>query len=205
MTLPRAAGLSALLIAGAIALAGCSSSFFADGFGVEATATATAQPTPAPTSSESTSASPAPKESASPTPAIRGWSECPKIVADLNKKVSDPATYKQVEAAKFPVEAVGTETLVRSCVIAVTTNNETVYWAVLPGDTALASAVKTRLIDAGFTPTGVANSYGNNKTSEGALVSAFQNGAALDAFLVSPSAFARFTQSLVYVGAFFLS
>jgi hypothetical protein len=200
MRLLRPAALSALLFATILSLSGCASSWFVDAFGVS---TPTSTPTPSATRTE---APPTAKPSPAPTvPPIEGWSECPRLVTDLNKNTPDPASYKQVKPTDFPVQEVGLEVLSKACVIAVTTNGETVNWAVLPGDEALAASIKARLINVGFSTGSVAGTLSNQATSEGALVSSFANGAALESFLVSAKGFARIQQPLVYVGSFFLS
>jgi hypothetical protein len=193
--------VSAVLLATTLALAGCSTSWFTDGFGITGTATptATSKPSSTPTAAKPT-ATPKPT-----TPPIVAWSECPRLVTDLNKNTADPATYAQVKASAFPVQEIGVDLLADACVIAVTTGGETVDWAVLPGDDALAASIKASLIDAGFAAGGIAGTLTNTQTSKGALVSAFPNGAALETFLAGPKGFARITQPLVYVGTFFLS
>ncbi len=201
MRLLRPATVSAVLLAAMLALAGCSTSWFTDGFGVSASATPTVAPTPSP---KPTTAKPSPTPKPT-TPPIVGWSECPRLVTDLNKNTADPATYKQVKASAFPIQEIGADLLADACVIAVTTGGETVDWAVLPGDDALAASIKASLIDAGFASGGVAGTLTNTQTSKGAVVSAFPNGAALDNFLGGPKGFARITQPVVYVGTFFLS
>jgi hypothetical protein len=171
-----------------------------DAFGLSAP---TSTPTP---SAKPTEAPPTAKPTPTPTvPPIEGWSECPRIVTDLNKNTPDPASYKQVKPSAFPVQDVGSDVLSNACVIAVNTGGETVTWAVLPGDEALAASIKARLINAGFTTGSVAGTLSKQATSEGALVSSFANGAALESFLVSAKGFARIQQPLVYVGSFFLS
>jgi hypothetical protein len=70
---------------------------------------------------------------------------------------------------------------------------------------ALAASIKARLLNAGFTTGSVAGTLSKQAISEGALVSSFANGAALESFLVSAKGFARIQQPLVYVGSFFLS
>jgi hypothetical protein len=170
-----------------------------DAFGVST-------PTNTPTASAKPTASPTAKPSPTPTvPPIEGWSECPRIVTDLNKNTPDPASYKQVKPSAFPVQDVGSDVLSNACVIAVTTSGETVTWAVLPGDEALAASIKARLINAGFSTGSVAGTLTKQATSEGALVSNFANGVGLESFLVSAKGFARIQQPLVYVGSFFLS
>jgi hypothetical protein len=200
MRLLRPATLSALLLAATLSLSGCASSWFVDAFGVSSPTTT---PTP---SAKPTEAAPTAKPSPTPTvPPIEGWSECPRIVTDLNKNTPDPASYKQVKPSEFPVQDVGSDLLSTACVIAVTTGGESVTWAVLPGDEALAASIKARLLNAGFTTGSVAGTLSKQAISEGALVSSFANGAALESFLVSAKGFARIQQPLVYVGSFFLS
>lgn len=202
MRLLRPATLSAILLIATLSLSGCASSWFVDAFGVS---TQTSTPTP---SAKPTEAPPTAKPTPTPTPTvppIEGWSECQRIVTDLNKNTPDPASYKQVKPSAFPVQDVGSDVLSNACVIAVTTGGETVTWAVLPGDEALAASIKARLINAGFTTGSVAGTLSKQATSEGALVASFANGAALESFLVAAKGFARIQQPLVYVGSFFLS
>jgi hypothetical protein len=200
MRILRPAALATAVIAVALLLSGCGTSFFTDGFGVPVTAS----PTPTFSASPTPTQAP-PKPTPTPTESLGGWVECPRIITDLNRNAADPATYKQVKASAFPVKEVGSGVLGAACVIQVTTGGESVYWAVLPGDASLAASIKGNLIDAGFVASGLAGTLSNSATSEGALVSAFATGADLETFLGGPKGFARLAQPLVYVGSFFLS
>ncbi len=198
----RSLTMSTLAVLCAVALSGCSTAFFTDGFGVLGS---TATPTPSPSASQSTSSTPAPKPSVSANPPIQAWEECPRIVTDLNKNVDDPAQYAQIEATSFAIQDVGLDTLLDSCVIQVKTDGQTVTWAVTPGDATLAASIKGNLLDAGFSASGIANSFTSTASGQGAFVIAFDDGAGLDGFLASSTAFARIGESLVYVGIYTLS
>lgn len=200
MKLLRPSALTVSAVAAVLALSGCGTSFFTDGFGVPVTAS----PTPTFSASPTPTQAP-PKPTPTPTENLGGWVECPRIITDLNRNTVDPATYKQVKAASFPVKEVGSGVLGAACVIQVTTGGESVYWAVLPGDASLAASIKGNLINAGFVAGGVAGTLSNTATSEGALIASFATGAELEAFLGGPQGFARLDQPLVYVGSFFLS
>lgn len=196
MRLLRPTAIAAASVSIVIALSGCGTVYFTDGLGVTST------PTPLPSPSLTLAA---PTPSPTPTQELGGWVECTRIVGDLNKNAADSAAYRQVEAAKFPVQQVGAGVLRTACVIEVTSGGESTYWAVLPGNDSLAASIKASLISAGFTNGGSVGTLMNTKTDEGALVASFADGAALETFLGGPTGFARLHDPLVYVGSFFLS
>ncbi|CAN5411249.1 hypothetical protein BH09ACT4_BH09ACT4_25880 [soil metagenome] len=136
------------------------------------------------------------------------WNECPGIVERFNADENDPNAYEQVSAGDFTVQEVGADVLAGACVISIATGTETLMWAILPGDASLVETVKANLADAGFIASPnpkQTDMVGNPSTNQGLVVAALENGAALDTYLVYPTAFAPITESIVYMGAFKLS
>lgn len=130
------------------------------------------------------------------------WDACPAIVASLNGNADDPTDYKQIDPAGFAVQEVGSDVLAGACVIELTINAEILNWAILRGNAALAESIKADLLAAGFEDGGLI--LGNSATGQGVLVASFANGAALDKYLVYPTAFAPYDEELIYIGTFTL-
>lgn len=200
MRLPRLASACVLFVLGAAMLSGCVDALFTTGH-----AATSAAPTLAPEATQS----PAPSAKPTTPPSLGGWSECPRIVDDLNlyaKNHPTPTTtYAQIKPSDFPLKAVSPAVFNDACTIAVTLSGETVDWAILPGDSTLAASIKADLLNAGFASGGVADIYSNTATGRAATVATLASGQALDAYLVVSSVFARFTMPLVYIGSFTLS
>jgi hypothetical protein len=204
MRLPRLASACALFVLGAAMLSGCSGALFTMGQGATSAA-----PTAAPGATHTAAPTPSPTAMPTTTPSLGGWSECPKIVGDLNTYAKNhptpTTTYVQIKPADFPLKAVSPAVLNNACTIAVTVSGETVHWAILPGDSTLAASIKADLLNAGFAPGGVADIFSNTATGQAATIATLASGQALDAYLVVSSVFMRFTQPLVYIGSFTLS
>ena len=206
MTIARVIPGFALALAATLALGGCTSLLFSDG---PVTSSPSATPTPEPTRTGAPTPTAKPTPTPTATPDIGGWSECERIVKDLNAYAkahpTPPTSYLQIEPSAFPLQDVGANALAKACNIKVTIDGEVTYWAVLPGDAALASTIKGNLIDAGFAPGGVAGILADPSSGQAASITSVANGKALDEYLVSTNAFSRLTIPLVYVGSFTLS
>lgn len=204
MRLHRLAPVVAVFVLGTIMLSGCAGALFATGH-----AATSAAPTPTADATHSATSPPSATPTPTTAPSLGGWTECPRIVSDLNayaKQHPSPlTTYTQIKPADFPLNSVDAALLNGACTLAVTINGETVHWAILPGDPAVASSIKANLLNAGFASGGVADVYGNARTGRAATVTAVANGQALDQYLVTSNVFGRFSQQLVYVGSFALS
>lgn len=104
------------------------------------------------------------------------------------------------------MQEVSVDVLAGACVMSVTTGVDAVTWAILPGGDSLVETVKTNLADAGFiTSPELPEMLGNPSISQGLLVAAFENGAAPNAYLVYPKAFAPIGEGIVYMGSFALT
>lgn len=187
MRLPRpthAISLAAILTAIGLGLAGCS----------------------APVATDPTAGTDSPSDAATDGSSTGPWDACPAIVDSLNGNTDDPFDYEQLDAASFNVQEVGSDVLERACVIGVTSPSTTaIMWAILPGEAALVESIAADLLDAGFEESGeLSGLLGNTTTGLGALIAVFDSGAALDDYLVYPTAFAPYDESLVYVGTFAL-
>lgn len=177
--------IPATLIAIGLSVVGCSTATGSDsGPGAETSPSVTAG---APTSTAHASGS-------------EPWDACPAIVTSFNSNANDPSEYSQLDATGFAVQEVGSDVLGGACVIAVATKAETFTWAILRGDAALAASIKADLITAGYEEGGLF--LGNPATGQGILVASVANGAALDKYLVYPTAFAPYDEPLIYIGTF---